>query len=93
MHLVYHSPDSRSILFLDDFTDAVQTERLKSALLVNGVTDFALDLLDFDSSHLVSSLSSKYFLHGNAPVAGDRVSVADLAERLDSSLDEVVGVR
>lgn len=92
MHLADHTPDLRSVLFLNHLRDSAEAECFQRAFLVNGVTDLTLDLLDFYFSHVCTSLSSKYFLHRNATVACHCVGIAHLTKGLDSCLHQIVGV-
>ena len=91
-HFPDHAADSRCVLFLDHLRDFVEAEGLKGAFLVDRITDLALDLFDFYCCPIRTSLSSKYFLHGNATLSGDGISITHLAESLDGGFHEVVGV-
>ena len=57
MNLAYHTTERGSVLTLYHLRDSVQTERLKSTLLVDWSTDLALYLLDFQCCHTKNLLS------------------------------------
>ena len=52
MHFAYHAADGGSVFLLHHLGDLPQAEGLEGAFLINRITDFALDLLDFYCSHI-----------------------------------------
>ena len=51
MNLTDHTTDNRSIFLLYNLRNLVQTQRIERALLVNRISDLALNLLDFNCCH------------------------------------------
>ena len=51
MNLANHSTDSRAVFLLNHLVDLAKTQCLKRALLVDGIANLALDLLNLNCSH------------------------------------------
>ena len=57
MNLTNHTTDSRSIFLLYNLRDLAKTQCLKGTLLVNGITDLTLYLLDLNCCESLRLLS------------------------------------
>ena len=95
MNLANHTTDSGSVFLLDLLADLAKAESLKGTLLVNGITNLTLNLLNLDCCHSLNLLflSSEYFFHTDSTSTCHGVGVAHLRQGLDGSLHQVVGVR
>ena len=52
MNLTDHTTVARSILYLNNLRNLVETKTSESTLLINWSTDFTLNLLDFNCCHI-----------------------------------------
>ena len=94
MNLANHTADSGGILLLDHLGDLVETQCLEGTLLVNGITDLTLNLLNLNCCHSVYLLflSSEYFFHTHTTHTCYSVGITHIAQGNDGSLHQVVGV-
>ena len=57
MHLTNHTTVARSIFDFNNLRNFTETQCLKSLLLVQGSTDFTLNLLYFNCCHVSSTIN------------------------------------
>ena len=93
MNLANHTTEGRSIFLLYYLADLTKANSLEGTLLVNGLTDLTLNLLNLNCCHSYTSLSVEYFIHTDSTSTCYGIGIAHLAQSLDGSLYQVVGVR
>ncbi len=91
VNFLNHAADAGVVFLLHDLGNPVKSETLKGLLLVFRITNLTLYLLDFNSCH-IRNLSVKHFTHRNTTCTGHGIGVTHLAESLDGSLNQVVGI-
>ena len=96
MYLTNHTTEGGGIFLFNLLTYLTKAESLEGTLLVNGITDLTLNLLNLYSCHSLYTstyLTSKYFIHTDATIACHSVGVTHQAQSLDGGFHQIVRVR
>ena len=92
-HLADHATVARSIFNLDHLRNLMEAKSDERTLLIDRSTNTTLNLLDFDCCHsFITLLTVKHFVHCNATLTSDLISITHLRESCKSSLHQVVGI-